>query len=101
MAIDHSNCCQFPTENVTDAELDPEFELDFDPTLNSCCERDRANQRYELRAKEALKRVDRVDLRTRLENSVLGSRPGDTTLQDGSESSLGTSEGSLEEGRVS
>ena len=101
MADDHSHCCHLPVENNRDAELDPEFELDFDPTLSSCCERDQVNRRYELRAKQALKRVDRVDLRTRLENSVLGTRLEGRDLQDGSESSLGNSESGLEEGWLS
>jgi len=90
MAVDHSHCCEPETGDATTTGLDPEYELDFDPTLNSCCERDRAKHSFELKAKAALQRVDRVDLRTRLETGVLGRRPQECI--EGSESSIGDPE---------
>jgi len=96
MAVDHSHCCEPETGDATTTGLDPEYELDFDPTLNSCCERDRAKHSFELKAKAALQRVDRVDLRTRLETGVLGRRPQECI--EGSESSIGDPESDSHEG---
>jgi hypothetical protein len=99
MAVDHAQCCSFEDRDATNT-AESEFELDFDPTQNSCCRRDQLQRRSELRAKEALQGVDRVDLRTRLENRVLGRRPAEEDLADDSGSSFGDLESGSDDGRM-